>query len=146
MNTSEMTLSRTDLEELGRLQDVLGQPIRAETAERGVLLPGTAIPVLRRSIALLLEISDPPADTGGADLVPTRAAANILNVPADYLEHLLDAGEIASTRTARGIFVDRMSLLAYKERRDLKRRALLEQLVRADEEAGLYQREVEEGW
>lgn len=66
-----------------------------------------------------------------------KQAAELLNVPYDYLTQLLDAGEIGSTGTGRQRHIRRADLLAYKRERDSARRAALRELTQLSQEVGL---------
>lgn len=68
----------------------------------------------------------------------TQEAADLLNVSRQYVVRLLEEGQIpfSKTGTHRRIRFD--DLLAFKNVRDSKRRAALEELVRLSEDAGGY--------
>lgn len=71
-------------------------------------------------------------------MLTTQQAANILNVSRPYLVHLLDRGEISSTRKTSHRRIRLDDLLAYKRQRDEKRFAGLRELIQMSEEFGLY--------
>lgn len=66
-----------------------------------------------------------------------KHAAELLNVPYDYLTRLLDTGAIGSTGTGRQRHIRRADLLTYKRERDTARRAALRELTQISQEAGL---------
>jgi excisionase family DNA binding protein len=68
----------------------------------------------------------------------TQQAAELLNVSRPHLVKLLRDGEIPFHKVGRHRRVRVEDLLAYKERRDSKRRRLLQKMTREAHEAGLY--------
>jgi excisionase family DNA binding protein len=68
----------------------------------------------------------------------TQQAAELLNVSRPYLIKLLRDDEIPFHKVGRHRRVRVEDLLAYKERRDSKRRRLLQKMTREAQEAGLY--------
>lgn len=66
-----------------------------------------------------------------------KQAAELLNVPYDYLTQLLGTGMIGFTGTGRQRHIRRADLLAYKRARDTARRATLRELTQLSQEAGL---------
>jgi len=68
----------------------------------------------------------------------TVAAARMLSVSRQFLVQLLEHGEIPFHKvgTHRRVYV--RDLLAYKSKRDVDRRRILDELVRKEYEEGLY--------
>ena len=75
----------------------------------------------------------------------TVAAARMLGVSRQFLVKVLERGEIPHhmVGTHRRVYV--RDLLAYKTRRDSKRRQILDDLTRAEAEDGLYDLEPPDG-
>jgi excisionase family DNA binding protein len=100
-------------------------------------LPGSVYEVLVRAVREM--------DRGnGVTILPvhaeltTQQAAELLNVSRPYLVKLLKEGEIPFHPVGRHRRVRVQDLLAYKERRDSKRRRLLKKMIEEGQEAGLY--------
>jgi excisionase family DNA binding protein len=72
------------------------------------------------------------------DMLSTQQAADLLNVSRPYLVKLLDTGAIQSTKVGRNRRVDRTDFMRYMASERARRRAILTQMVRDAEEAGLY--------
>lgn len=68
----------------------------------------------------------------------TQEAADFLNVSRQYLVQLLEQGAIPHTKVGTHRRVRFGDLRAYKEARDLQRRAGLDQLARLSDELGMY--------
>ncbi|MGH2354900.1 MAG: helix-turn-helix domain-containing protein [Chloroflexota bacterium] len=71
-------------------------------------------------------------------LLTSQEAADVLSVSRPYLVRLLERGEIPFTMTGTHRRILASDLLAYKARRDAKRREGLRQLTQLSEELGLY--------
>lgn len=69
----------------------------------------------------------------------TQQAADILNVSRPFLIKLLEQGEIPHIKvgTHRRILVQH--LITYKQKRDTKRRKLLDELIEESQEMGFYE-------
>ena len=65
-------------------------------------------------------------------------AAEILNVSSDYLEKLLDRGEVSIKFVGTSKQIERESLFDYKSRRDANRRKGLAELTAFMQETGGY--------
>jgi excisionase family DNA binding protein len=105
---------------------------------------GESVPIPNAVFGLIERMAELLARGDAISIVPvgqeltTQQAADVLNVSRQYLVRLLDAGEIPFTRTGKHRRLRATDVLAYRERRDLKRRAALDELTRLSEEAGGY--------
>lgn len=72
-------------------------------------------------------------------LLTTQEAADLLSVSRQYLVRLLEANEIPYSMTGTHRRLKAEDVLAYRSRRDLRRRMALDELVRASEEVGGYE-------
>ena len=94
--------------------------------------------------SLLVRIVNEMDRGNGITIIPvhaeltTQQAAELLNVSRPHLVKLLRDGEIPFHKVGRHRRVRVEDLLAYKERRDSKRRRLLQKMTREAQEAGLY--------
>jgi excisionase family DNA binding protein len=94
--------------------------------------------------SLLVRIVNEMDRGNGITIIPvhaeltTQQAAELLNVSRPHLVKLLRDGEIPFHKVGRHRRVRVEDLLAYKERRDSKRRRLLQKMTRDAQEAGLY--------
>jgi excisionase family DNA binding protein len=115
----------------------LKRPLTFQVGEEPVELPAGAV-------ALLTEILEAMAAGRGVTIIPenteltTFEAAEMLNVSRTFLIELLEKGEIAFRRvgTHRRIRTD--DVMAYKDEIDRKRDAVLDELTRESQKAGLY--------
>lgn len=145
--TQAQALAEEDREALRHIESILeDSPALVGASGEREALPSEAVALLRRGVSLLRN------GAAGLSVVPvhrdltTNEAADILNVSRPYLVRLLDEGKIPFQRVGNRRRIALSDLMAYKGERDAKRRRLLSELVAMDEEAGLYQREREEGW
>lgn len=128
---------------LQRLADLLAQ---REGDAVGVLaadgepaeLPPTAARLLREIVEILARGESAVIASLGPEVSPAEAA-DLLALPEDYLDRLLDDGTIQS----RGVGVDRRirlsDLYAYRDEEDARRQTAMTDLVRLTEEFGLYE-------
>ena len=82
------------------------------------------------------------ADIAAGGELTAAEAAGLLNVPAPYLETLLDAGVVASREDGAQRWVRMDDLLAYQTTRDAARREALRELTRMSQAFGEYDRPV----
>jgi excisionase family DNA binding protein len=110
-------------------------------------LPETVLHLLRQVVVGLADDQPVAVVTLPRELTIQRAA-DLLDVPATHVVHLLDQGEIAATAMGARRRIRFEDLMAYKARRDAERRAALDEMVRLSEEMGLYALEAEGklGW
>ena len=102
-----------------------------------VNLPDSVYTFLRRMLADLLEGKSVSIVQSQAELTSVEAS-NMLGVSRQFLVNLLEKGELPhhKTGTHRRIYVK--DLLAYKAKRDGVRRKILDDLVQAELDEGLY--------
>lgn len=93
--------------------------------------------------ASLLEVLDLVSSGCGFQVIPvgteltTQQAADILDVPREYLVKLLEKGEIPYVKKLRHRRIRANDLFAYKKKRDDHRSEILRELLELDEELGL---------
>jgi excisionase family DNA binding protein len=100
-------------------------------------LPGEVFEVLREVVSALsqgLAITVAPHHT----VLSTSEAAQLLGISRPTLVRLLESGEIPYDKPGRHRRVRLEDLLAYQQRSNRRRSALLDQMVADSEEAGLY--------
>jgi hypothetical protein len=104
---------------------------------QAVVLPEAAMRVLRAAMRLLA--SGQPVTVLPAEEGVTRAeAANFLNVRPEYIDRLLESGELSTMTSKREQQIRIGDLLAYRQRRRERERAGLRELTRMSEELGMY--------
>lgn len=138
-------ITSEDIEALRRIESLLhaedGAALVGPHGTR-VDLPPAAVRLLRDGVAMLRH-------GAGVTLVPvhrhltTQEAADLLNVSRQYLTRILDEGTIPFQRVGNRRRLALVDVLAYKHKRDVARREALDELIRLDDEAGLYAREAE---
>lgn len=100
-------------------------------------LPGEVFEVLREVVAALaqgLAITVAPHQT----VLSTSEAAHLLGISRPTLVRLLESGEIPFDKPGRHRRVRLADMLAYQQRSQRRRAALLDQMVADAEDAGLY--------
>lgn len=101
-----------------------------------IRLPKAAVEILRVIVHSLARGQTLTLIAGDKELT-TQAAADILNVSRPFLVKLLDEGEIPYTKTGTHRRVRFSDLMAYKKKRDERRREALNRLSDLDQESGL---------
>ncbi len=107
-------------------------------------LKGKSVKVPASVALLLVRMATVMARGEAVSVVPvakeltTQQAADLLNVSRQYMVRLLDEGRIPGSRTGRHRRVRLGDVLAFKEKRDLERRAALDKLAALSQEYGGY--------
>lgn len=105
--------------------------------DRRISLPESALRALQRSVEMLSKgyaVNIFPV----RETLTTQKAADILNVSRQYLVRLLDEGKIPCTKVGRNRRIQSDDLLAFKEKRDKRRKSLLAEISRLGQEMGGY--------
>lgn len=107
-----------------------------ETNER-IKVPLSALKLLAK---ILKETSQgkPISIVPMANEITTQAAAELLGCSRPHLVKLLEQGDISFTKIGKHRRIRYQDLLDYKKKMKAKQRALLTEIMKADEEAGLY--------
>ena len=131
---------QVQLDEVAHLLDIDGDDVPALVGSLGkpVALPASLLRVLRRAVTALAH-DDAVAVVSVQKLLTADTAAGLLNVSHPYLTRLLDRGDIPSTGSGSHRRVALADLVAYKQRRDTRRRDALRELTRMNQEFGLYE-------
>ena len=104
---------------------------------------GAELVVPRGAVELLARILAHMANGHSVSVVPERAelstqpAADLLNVSRPYLIGLLESGEIEFRKVGTHRRVQAGSLLAYKHRDDMRRRAAADELTQLAQDMDL---------
>ena len=134
---SRLDLSAIDPAVLDDLAEVLAGPghvaLVAEAGRR-VELPAPLVSHLARLMAERRAVLLVPE----GEALTTQAAADYLGVSRQHLVDLLERGEIPFQKVGTHRRIALRDLLAYEARRDRERRAALDALAEAVDEAGLY--------
>lgn len=107
---------------------------------------GRPVKVPSALAALLRQVLEPLSRGDGVAVVAVereltpKQAADLLNVSRQHFTRLLDAGELAFRRVGSHRRVRLEDVLGYKRRRDAERRAALDEMLRASEDADLYEK------
>ena len=136
---------RAAVDALLRLLERVGRPGEGSPPVCRLVGPGgESIPIPNALFGLIERTAELLARGDAVSIVPirreltTQQAAEILSVSRQYFVRLLDTGEIPFRRTGTHRRVRSADLLAYKESRDRKRRAALDELTRLSQDAGGY--------
>lgn len=100
-------------------------------------IPEAVFHVLERVVEVLARGDAITVVPVGKELT-TQQAADLLNVSRQYLVRLLDEGAIPFRRTGKHRRLRIEDVLAYRDRRDQERTAILDELAGQSEEAGGY--------
>lgn len=97
-----------------------------------------------RALKLLAEILEATGQGKPISIVPlatemtTQAAAELLGCSRPHLVKLLESGEIPFTKVGRHRRVKFEDVMNYKEKKRTEREALLIEIMKEDEDSGLY--------
>lgn len=131
---------------LSRIETVIEAAVNGEDAPapriigsngEEVELPASVFQILRQSVYYLAHDQAVTVVPVGKELT-TQEAADILNVSRPYLIKLLDEGAIPFTMTGSHRRVPFAELMAYKQRRNARRRKALAELTQLSQDMGLY--------
>ncbi|MDE2571120.1 MAG: helix-turn-helix domain-containing protein [bacterium] len=111
----------------------------APSGER-IPLPMPLFQILRQA-ARLLSNGDSVSIAPIHKELTTQEAADLLNVSRPFLIKLLDQGKIAFVRAGRHRRVRFGDVMKYKQERQVERKRILQELIRQQEEDGLYDQE-----
>jgi excisionase family DNA binding protein len=114
-----------------------GSTVTLQVADGAIPLPESVVVGLRTMIAYL--------DRGAqVNIVPTdrelslRDAASLLGASREFVRKLVTSGELNATRVGAHHRVTLGEILAYRERRDRRRRSALDELHEQSVELGAY--------
>lgn len=102
-----------------------------------VALPESAVALLRQIIHALAQRKIVTIVSLNRQLT-TQQAADLLNISRPYLIKLLEQGEIPHTKTGTHRRIAFADLMRYKTQRDTESKQALADLIRLNEELGLY--------
>jgi excisionase family DNA binding protein len=128
---------RDTLGEVERLMAAEQAPKLVGAEGQAVELPETVVALLRQLVHDLARERAVTVVVVGRELT-TQQAADILNVSRPYLIKLLEQGEIPFTMVGTHRRIPVGELLAYKRRRDERRRAGLAELTQMSQDFGMY--------
>lgn len=140
MPESILHAQTSDLDQLTALRDQVDAILRGPKAARLVgpdgeqtELPSSAVEALRLVVDALARGQSITLVPHGDELT-SQQAADMLHVSRPHLIKLLDRGEIPCHRVGSHRRIRIEDVLAYRERRDVERRAALAELTRLSEE------------
>jgi excisionase family DNA binding protein len=129
----------------GRVESALAALVRASVGQAALVGPdGSRVELPPDVYELLRDVLEALSQGLAITLAPvhtvltTSEAAQLLGISRPTLVRLLEAGEIPYEQPSRHRRVRLADVLAYQERAKRARAAGLDEMVRASEEAGLY--------
>lgn len=137
------TEQKAAMESYNALESALKQ-IRSEYPEVEIEESGNRIKIPRRALELLAQILEQTGKGMPVSIVPiateitTQAAAEILGCSRPHIVKLLESGEIKFTKVGKHRRIKYRDLMEYKKKRKAEQRQLLIDMMKSDEESGLY--------
>lgn len=111
--------------------------IEIEETQEKIRIPLKALKLLAKVLQATSE-GKPISIIPIATEMTTQAAAELLGCSRPHFVKLLESGEIKFTKVGKHRRVKFEDVLDYKKQMKARQRELLEQIMRADEESGLY--------
>jgi excisionase family DNA binding protein len=116
------------------------RPLRLRVREKGQEMP---LELPSGAVAMLMEILEAMAAGRGVTLIPENAelttvqAADVLNVSRPFLIKLLDENRLPHRKVGKHRRIRMEDVVAYRANIDLEREAVLDELAREAQEAGM---------
>jgi excisionase family DNA binding protein len=133
----------TAMESYNALNAMLEQ-LASENLEIEIEETKEKIKIPQRALKLLAEILKATSQGNPISVIPiatemtTQAAAEFLGCSRPHLVKLLESGEIAYTKVGKHRRVQFEDLMKHKRKKREEREALLVEIMKGDEELGLY--------
>lgn len=133
----------TAMESYNALNAMLEQ-LASENLEIEIEETKEKIKIPQRALKLLAEILKATSQGNPISVIPiatemtTQAAAEFLGCSRPHLVKLLESGEIAYTKVGKHRRVKFEDLMEHKRKKQEEREALLVEIMKGDEELGLY--------
>lgn len=131
------------LESYGGLSSAL-ELIQSDYPEIEIEETGEKIKVPLKALQLLAKILKETANGKPVSIVPiateltTQAAAEFIGCSRPHMVKLLESGEIKFTKVGKHRRIKYQDVLDYKRKMKTEQRRLLMEIMKADEESGLY--------
>lgn len=137
------TEQKTALESYDALKEMVNQ-LDTDSPEIEIEETKQRVKIPLRALKLLVEILQATSEGKPISIVPiateltTQKAAEILGCSRPHLVKLLEEGEIAFTKVGKHRRVKYEDVIQYKEKKKEERESLLIEIMKGDEELGLY--------
>jgi len=145
-NTAEAVVSPVDIpeSEQNEIVELYRNALLTGSQAQLVSPTGKSLNLPKPVYALLLQILKHLSEGSSVAILQERQglttvqASRLLGVSRQFLVNLIDSGEVKHHMVGTHRRVYLKDLMEYKERRDNKRRAVLNQMVQSELEAGVY--------
>ncbi len=111
--------------------------IEIEETRQKIKIPLSALKLLAQILKATSQ-GNPISIVPQATEMTTQAAAELLGCSRPHLVKLLESGEIQHTKVGKHRRVKYEDVVAYKQSAKAKQKALIIEIMKADEESGLY--------